>query len=63
MPELSPRLRALRDDPLRPVLQLDAAGEARYERVDEVLGEIARAGVTRLGFVGNQRFAEALDRR
>jgi biopolymer transport protein ExbD len=60
--ELGARLRALRADPLRPVLQLDAAGEARYERVDEVLGEIARAGVTRLGFVGNRRFAEALDR-
>jgi biopolymer transport protein ExbD len=60
--ELGARLRALRSDPQRPVLQLDAAGEARYERVDEVLGEIARAGVTRLGFVGNQRFAEALGR-
>ena len=61
-PELGARLRALRSDPLQPVLQLEAAGEARYERVDEVMGEIARAGVTRLGFVGNQRFAEALDR-
>jgi biopolymer transport protein ExbD len=62
-PELGARLSALRADPLRPVLQLDAAGEARYERVDQVLGEIARAGVTRLGFVGNQRFAETLDAR
>ena len=60
---LGARLAALRDDPLQPVLQLDASGEARYERIDEVLGEIARARVTRLGFVGNQRFAEALDRR
>jgi biopolymer transport protein ExbD len=61
--ELGARLGALRADPRRPVLQLDAAGEARYESVDQVLGEIARAGVTRLGFVGNQRFAETLDRR
>lgn len=60
--DLGARLAAFRADPLRPVLQLDAAGEARYERVDEVLGEIARAGITRLGFVGNQRFAETLDR-
>jgi len=57
------RLAALRDDPERPVLHLQAAGEARYERVDQVLAEIARAGVTRLGFVGNQGFAETLDRR
>jgi biopolymer transport protein ExbD len=59
---LAPRLTTLREDPAQPVLHLEAAGEARYERVDEVLGEIARARVTRLGFVGNQRFAEALDR-
>ena len=58
---LGSRLAALRDDARRPVLHLQAAGEARYERVDQVLGEIARARVTRLGFVGNQRFAEALD--
>jgi len=57
---LGGRLAALRGDPLHPVLHLDAAGEARYERVDEVLAEIRRAGITRLGFVGNQRFAGSL---
>jgi len=37
-------------------------GEARYERVDQVFAEIRRSGVTRLGFVGNEGFAAALDR-
>ena len=44
------------------MLELDADGEARYERVDQVLAQIRRAGVTRLGFVGNERFAAGLDR-
>jgi len=57
---LGSRLSALQVDPVAPVLHLDAAGEARYERVDEVLAEIRRAGITRLGFVGNQRFAGEL---
>ena len=50
-------LAALAADPARPALLLDADGEARYERVDELLAAIRRAGVTRLGFVNNQRFA------
>jgi biopolymer transport protein ExbD len=59
---LPARLTALRADPRQPALLLDADGEARYERVDELLAAIRRAGVTRLGFVDNRRFAEALDR-
>lgn len=58
---LAPRLAGLRRDPAQPVLHLQAAGEARYERVDQVLAEIRRAGIARLGFVGNQGFAEGLD--
>jgi biopolymer transport protein ExbD len=56
------RLAALSADPRRPALILDADGETRYERVDELLAAIRRAGVTRLGFLNNQRFAERLDR-
>ena len=56
------RLAALSADPRHPALLLDADGAARYERVDELLAAIRRAGVTRLGFVDNQRFAETLDR-
>ena len=59
---LPARLGAFEADPGRPVLELDADGEARYERVDRMLAEVRRAGVTRLGFVGNERFAAALDR-
>jgi len=59
---LAPRLSALQADPLLPVLELNAEGEARYERVDQVFAEIRRSGVTRLGFVGNEGFAAALDR-
>ena len=56
---LPARLRALAADPDRPVLHLNADGEARYEQVDIILAEIARAGVTRLGFVDNRRFERA----
>lgn len=59
---LPARLGAFQADPAMPVLELLADGEARYERVDQVLAQIRRAGVTRLGFVGNERFAETLDR-
>ena len=60
---LDARLAAHAADPARPVLHLAAAGEARYERVDQVLAQIRRAGVTRLGFIGNAEFAAALDRQ
>jgi biopolymer transport protein ExbD len=38
-------------------LQIAANAAARYDRFDHVLATIKRAGVTRLGFVGNDRFA------
>jgi biopolymer transport protein ExbD len=59
---LPARLGAFQADPARPVLELNAEGEARYERFDQVLATIRRAGVTRLGFVGNEVFAARLDR-
>jgi biopolymer transport protein ExbD len=58
---LAARLQAFEADPVHPVLELEPEGAARYERVDEVLAAIRRAGVTRLGFVGNERFAAGLD--
>ena len=48
-------------DPADPELHIAADGETRYERVDETLAEIGRAGITRMGFVGNERFAEMMD--
>lgn len=42
--------------PVEPELQFQPAAEARYLTVDEVLATIRRSGVTRLGFVGNERY-------
>jgi biopolymer transport protein ExbD len=59
--QLRARLAILAGDPSEPDLHIAAAAEARYERVDQVLAEVKRAGITRLGFIGNQAFAEGLD--
>lgn len=48
-------------DPARPDLHLNADGEARYERVDQILAVIRNAGVTRLGLVDNRRFTRAIE--
>ena len=56
------RLAGMRADPRRPALHFAADGETRYERVDQVLALVLRAGITRLGLVGNDRFARTLDR-
>jgi len=56
---LRARLASMAADPAAPVLHLNANGEARYEQVDQILAEIRRAGITRMGFVGNERFARA----
>jgi biopolymer transport protein ExbD len=59
---LAPRLARMAADPAAPELHIAADAETRYERVDETLAAVRRAGVTRLGFVGNERFAGMLDR-
>ena len=48
-------------DPADPELHVAVDGETRYERVDETLAAIRRAGVTRMGFIGNERFAAMMD--
>ena len=48
-------------DPAEPELHIAADSETRYERVDETLAVVLRAGVTRMGFVGNERFATMMD--
>ena len=48
-------------DPARPDLHLNTDGEARYERVDQVLATIRNAGVTRLGLVDNRLFTRAIE--
>ena len=39
-----------------PELQFQPNAQTRYVTVDEVLAEIKRAGVTKLGFVGNEQY-------
>lgn len=53
--DLPAALTAMQADSLA-VLQLNPHPEARYERFDQVLATVKRAGVTRLGFVGNRPF-------
>jgi biopolymer transport protein ExbD len=61
--ELPARLAGMVRDPAEPVLHFAAAGETRYARVDETLAIVLRAGVTRMGFVGNAQFHRTLDDR
>jgi biopolymer transport protein ExbD len=58
--ELTRRLRALAADPARPALEINADAETRYDRFDQVLAAVRRAGVTRMGFVGQHRFAGSI---
>lgn len=43
--------------PTEPELQFEPTADARYVMVDALLADIRRAGVTKLGFVGNERYA------
>ena len=61
--ELDARLAAMAADPAAPVLHINADAETRYERFDETLAAVRRAGISRLGFVGQHRFAAAIDAR
>ncbi|MCJ8191853.1 ExbD/TolR family protein [Sphingomicrobium aestuariivivum] len=44
---------------MEPELHLQPEADARYVLVDEVLADAGRAGVTKLGFVGNEGYARA----
>jgi biopolymer transport protein ExbD len=55
------QLSAIKADPTG-VLQLSASGEARYESYAELLAVVRRAGIDRLGLVGNEGFVASLDR-
>ncbi len=57
--ERNPRLAAMARDPARPVLHMNADPETRYERFDETLAAVRRAGISALGFVDQSRFASA----
>ena len=42
------------------VLEMQPEGELRYGRFNSVLAVVKRSGIERLGFVGNDRFANAI---
>jgi len=58
---LPARLRAIGAQEEQPELHLHPQAEARYGQVDEILAQIRRSGVRRLGVLDNHRFAAALD--
>jgi len=62
-PELTARLRSLAADPAQPLLEFNADAETRYQRFDETLAAVRRAGVDRLAFIGQHRFEHAIDGR
>ncbi|MGV3480589.1 MAG: ExbD/TolR family protein [Sphingobium sp.] len=57
------RFHGLVADPAQPVLQIAADGAARYEIFDRTLAAAKKAGITRLGMVGNEQFVSAIAAR
>ncbi len=39
-------------------LQFQTEGNARYERFDQLIAQVKKAGVTQIGFAGNSAFAD-----
>ncbi|MFM2411466.1 MAG: biopolymer transport protein ExbD [Pseudomonadota bacterium] len=39
-------------------LQFETAGDARYERFDQLIATVKKSGITQIGFVGNDAFAK-----
>ncbi len=55
--ELTPLLAEVVRGSDRPVLHLRTDPETRYERFDQTLATVKRAGIKGLGFVGDYRYA------
>ena len=61
-PEALPaRLAAMKADPAGAKLMIKTDGETPYLRFDQTLSVVDKAGIDRLGFIGNERFAKAID--
>lgn len=56
--QLASLLQATRKMPVEPELQLDPQPQASYDLAAKVTNIISVSGVTRFGFVGNERYAE-----
>lgn len=54
---LQVRLEMMTKDPAKPQLHFESDAQARYERFDQLVAMIKRAGVEEVGFVGNEQFA------
>ena len=52
-PQLAARLAVFKADPAGPVLHLQTDPEAPYERFDETMVLVKKAGIEKVGFVGN----------
>jgi len=53
---LPARLQEIAKNPAGDSLIVEAGGEARYDRFDRTMAAIKSAGVTKLGFAGNERW-------
>ena len=42
--------------PVEPELHFEPDPQAKFEKVDQVLAVIKRSGITKLGFIGNERY-------
>jgi biopolymer transport protein ExbD len=54
--ELAARLTAMAIDPGKPVLQMQSDAATPYVRFEEALAAVRRAGISQIGFVGNEAF-------
>ncbi len=54
--QLAERLAEMARDPTKPVLQMQSDAATPYVRFDETLSAVRKAGITQIGFVGNEAF-------
>ena len=58
---LPARFSAMARDPAAPVLEIATDGSARYEIFSRTLSAARKAGVNRLGMIGNEQFLPAVN--
>ena len=57
LPTLKSYMKQAADMPTAPELRLRPEGLAKYSVVDEVMATAQQAGITKMGFVGNEAYA------
>jgi biopolymer transport protein ExbD len=57
MPTLRSYMKQAAEMPSEPELRLRPEGLAKYEVVDQVMAAAQKAGITKMGFVGNEAYA------